>query len=148
MDIPGILKFLRIKVDIFKKEFLKKPELVRIATVKMMQVFQTQKESTPWAYKLFSYINPQPLNSLIVGGSIWSKWDKNKGKSKCVTHDPHMYDARPGPLTRIMYIATPMFSPPLSPRTRLGQPKRSTASTKSPSTVEERLLSTARMLVI
>ena len=64
-----------------------------------------------------------------------------------VTYNPHMNDARRGPLFITMYVATSRFSPPRSPRTREGMPYSVAADLKSSSTVADLLLSLARKAV-
>ena len=54
-------------------------------------------------------------------------------------YDPHMKEARLVPLRIIMNVATSMFSPPRSPRTRDGIPWTSIAFKKRSKTVDARL---------
>lgn len=55
------------------------------------------------------------------------------------THVPHRNDPLEAPLFRIMAVATMMFSPPLSPRTREGQPHTSVDLMKLRRTVSGKL---------
>jgi hypothetical protein len=64
------------------------------------------------------------------------------------TYDPHMNEARLGPLFIIMYVAVSTFSEPRSPLTRDGRPHSPAASKKSSNTVAARLFVLARRATI
>ena len=69
MLIPGFRKELERCVDCWKKNKVKKPNVVAVVNVKPMSELKHNKQITPSSTNLSSDINPQAFNSDIVNTS-------------------------------------------------------------------------------
>lgn len=67
MVIPTGLKVHTIVVNCIQKEEVKEPQVFWRLWIQAMKMFKSGKESSPMLSELCSNLNPQPLNSRIVG---------------------------------------------------------------------------------
>jgi hypothetical protein len=71
VSIPLLLKHLTILIDHCKKQVVYQPEMPGVGTVKIVEAFESVKESSPLSYKMGSNFYPEAFNASIVSRSVW-----------------------------------------------------------------------------
>ena len=69
MVVPLIPKGLAIIIDITQKKKMKKPQMVRILPIELVEPFEAQKESSPPSCKLCTYLYPQTFYAGVMSRS-------------------------------------------------------------------------------
>lgn len=73
MKIPLLLEFLAVVIQSRKKKAMEEPELEGLFAVEMMKSSQASKEGSPAPGKLGADLDPEPFDSGVSRGAIYSQ---------------------------------------------------------------------------
>jgi hypothetical protein len=150
MIVPLLLKLLAVPIDVIKEKEMKEPEVVWVFSIKAMQGFEPQEESSPAPGELSANFHPKSLDASISSGAFQNvnQCHVTMPIAQSQTHDPQRNEPRFFPFLKIIYTDTNVFSPPRSPLIREGHPYLLTALTNTSRTVAAVLSVLARNPVI